>query len=170
MIYLSTKICADVYYFFLNFFSIIDDDKFYRGDYIENEIFSIFHTIYKVIKCDAYGACEQIYLKVFGADHEETLDAAMRALTVGEEEEDEEGEEEDRLTVGRARRIERFLSQPFFVAEVFTGLSGKYVPLNNSVTGFQRILNGEFDTLPEQAFYLVGPIEDVIEKANTLAK
>ena len=50
----------------------------------------------KVIKCDAYGACEQIYLKVFGADHEETLDAAMRALTVGEEEEDEEGEEEDR--------------------------------------------------------------------------
>ena len=78
--------------------------------------------------------------------------------------------EEDRLTVGRARRIERFLSQPFFVAEVFTGLSGKYVPLNDSVTGFQRILNGEFDTLPEQAFYLVGPIEDVIEKANTLAK
>jgi len=78
--------------------------------------------------------------------------------------------EDDRLTVGRARRIERFLSQPFFVAEVFTGLSGKYVPLNDSVTGFQRILNGEFDTLPEQAFYLVGPIEDVIEKANTLAK
>jgi F-type H+-transporting ATPase subunit beta len=78
--------------------------------------------------------------------------------------------EEDRLTVGRARRIERFLSQPFFVAEVFTGLSGKYVSLNDSVKGFQRILQGEFDSLPEQAFYLVGPIEDVIEKANTLAK
>jgi F-type H+-transporting ATPase subunit beta len=78
--------------------------------------------------------------------------------------------EEDRLTVGRARRIERFLSQPFFVAEVFTGLSGKYVSLNDSVSGFSRILAGEFDTLPEQAFYLVGPIEDVIEKAAKLAK
>jgi F-type H+-transporting ATPase subunit beta len=78
--------------------------------------------------------------------------------------------EEDRLTVGRARRIERFLSQPFFVAEVFTGLSGKYVSLNDSVNGFQRILKGELDTLPEQAFYLVGGIEDVIAKASTLAK
>ena len=78
--------------------------------------------------------------------------------------------EEDRLTVSRARRVERFLSQPFFVAEVFTGLSGKYVSLNDSVTGFQRILAGEFDSLPEQAFYLVGGIEDVIEKAKTLAK
>eukprot|EP01039_Chlorochromonas_danica_P012160 gene12160-13829_t len=62
--------------------------------------------------------------------------------------------EEDRLTVGRARRIERFLSQPFFVAEVFTGLSGKYVSLNDTVNGFQKILNGELDLLPEQAFYL----------------
>jgi F-type H+-transporting ATPase subunit beta len=78
--------------------------------------------------------------------------------------------EEDRLIVGRARRIERFLSQPFFVAEVFTGLSGKYVSLNDSVNGFQRILNGELDNLPEQAFYLVGPIEDVIEKAKLLNK
>ena len=78
--------------------------------------------------------------------------------------------EDDRLVVGRARRIERFLSQPFFVAEVFTGLSGKYVSLNDSVSGFSRILNGEFDTLPEQAFYLVGGIEDVIEKAAKLAK
>ena len=78
--------------------------------------------------------------------------------------------EEDRLIVGRARRIERFLSQPFFVAEVFTGLSGKYVSLNDSVNGFQKILNGELDSLPEQAFYLVGPIEDVIAKAATLTK
>lgn len=78
--------------------------------------------------------------------------------------------EEDRLIVGRARRIERFLSQPFFVAEVFTGLAGKYVPLEDSVKGFQKILNGELDSLPEQAFYLVGPIEDVIEKANNLSK
>jgi F-type H+-transporting ATPase subunit beta len=78
--------------------------------------------------------------------------------------------EEDRLTVARARRVERFLSQPFFVAEVFTGLSGKYVSLTDSVNGFQRILAGEFDSLPEQAFYLVGGIEDVIEKAKTLVK
>jgi F-type H+-transporting ATPase subunit beta len=78
--------------------------------------------------------------------------------------------EDDRLTVGRARRIERFLSQPFFVAEVFTGLSGKYVSLNDTVNGFQKILNGELDLLPEQAFYLVGGIEDVIEKAEKLNK
>jgi F-type H+-transporting ATPase subunit beta len=78
--------------------------------------------------------------------------------------------EEDRLTVGRARRIERFLSQPFFVAEVFTGLSGKYVSLADNVSAFSRILAGEFDLLPEQAFYLVGGIEDVIEKADTLTK
>jgi F-type H+-transporting ATPase subunit beta len=76
--------------------------------------------------------------------------------------------EEDRLIVGRARRIERFLSQPFFVAEVFTGLSGKYVSLADTVSAFERVLDGEFDLLPEQAFYLVGGIEDVIEKANTL--
>jgi F-type H+-transporting ATPase subunit beta len=76
--------------------------------------------------------------------------------------------EEDRLTVARARRIERFLSQPFFVAEVFTGLSGKYVSLEESVKGFQKILAGEFDNLPEQAFYLVGGIDDVIEKAKKL--
>jgi F-type H+/Na+-transporting ATPase subunit beta len=78
--------------------------------------------------------------------------------------------EDDRLIVGRARRIERFLSQPFFVAEVFTGLAGKYVSLNDTVNGFQKILNGELDSLPEQAFYLVGTIEDVLEKANTLIK
>lgn len=78
--------------------------------------------------------------------------------------------EEDRLIVGRARRIERFLSQPFFVAEVFTGLAGKYVALEDSVKGFQKILNGELDSLPEQAFYLVGPIEDVIEKAANLSR
>jgi len=76
--------------------------------------------------------------------------------------------EGDRLTVGRARRVERFLSQPFFVAEVFTGLSGKYVSLDDTVSAFTRILAGEFDDLPEQAFYLVGGIDDVIAKAETL--
>ncbi len=78
--------------------------------------------------------------------------------------------EEDRLTVARARRIERFLSQPFFVAEVFTGSPGKYVPLTETVKGFQKILDGEFDLLPEQAFYLVGSIDEVVEKANALMK
>jgi F-type H+-transporting ATPase subunit beta len=76
--------------------------------------------------------------------------------------------EEDRLIVGRARRIERFLSQPFFVAEVFTGLSGKYVSLADSVNGFSKILEGNYDSYPEQAFYLVGGIDDVEAKAETL--
>jgi F-type H+-transporting ATPase subunit beta len=74
--------------------------------------------------------------------------------------------EEDRLIVSRARRIERFLSQPFFVAEIFTGSPGKYVSLNQTINGFSRILDGEFDLLPEQAFYLVGTIEEVIEKGK----
>lgn len=76
--------------------------------------------------------------------------------------------EEDRLTVARARKIERFLSQPFFVAEVFTGSPGKYVSLKESIIGFQMILSGELDDLPEQAFYLVGNIDEAINKAETL--
>ena len=76
--------------------------------------------------------------------------------------------EEDRLTVSRARKIERFLSQPFFVAEVFTGSPGKYVSLEQAIKGFQMILQGELDELPEQAFYLVGDIEEAINKAETL--
>lgn len=76
--------------------------------------------------------------------------------------------EEDRLVVGRARRIERFLSQPFFVAEVFTGSPGKYVTLSESIEDFNRILSGELDSLPEAAFYLVGNMNDVLAKAETL--
>ena len=76
--------------------------------------------------------------------------------------------EEDKLTVSRARKIERFLSQPFFVAEVFTGSSGKYVSLKDTIRGFQGILSGEYDHLPEQAFYMVGGIEEVVEKAKSL--
>ncbi|MDT3296519.1 F0F1 ATP synthase subunit beta [Shewanella sp. SP2S2-6] len=74
--------------------------------------------------------------------------------------------DEDKTTVFRARKIERFLSQPFFVAEVFTGSPGKYVSLKDTIRGFKGILNGEFDHLPEQAFYMVGSIDEVIEKAN----
>jgi F-type H+-transporting ATPase subunit beta len=76
--------------------------------------------------------------------------------------------EDDKLAVARARKIERFLSQPFFVAEVFTGSPGKYVTLEESISGFDRILKGELDDLPEQAFYLVGNIEEAIAKAEKL--
>jgi F-type H+/Na+-transporting ATPase subunit beta len=76
--------------------------------------------------------------------------------------------EEDRLTVARARKVERFLSQPFFVAEVFTGSPGEYVSLEETIKGFTMILNGELDDLPEQAFYLVGNINQAIAKAETL--
>ena len=76
--------------------------------------------------------------------------------------------EEDRRVVSRARKIQRFLSQPFFVAEVFTGSPGKYVSLKDTIHGFQGILAGDYDDLPEQAFYMVGSIEEAIAKAKTL--
>jgi F-type H+-transporting ATPase subunit beta len=76
--------------------------------------------------------------------------------------------EEDRATVARARKVERFLSQPFFVAEVFTGSPGKYVSLADGITGFNDVLDGKYDDLPEQAFYLVGDINEAIEKAEKL--
>ncbi len=76
--------------------------------------------------------------------------------------------EEDKLTVARARKIQRFLSQPFFVAEVFTGTPGKYVPLKETIRGFRMIVDGECDQLPEQAFYMVGTIDEAFEKAKTL--
>jgi F-type H+-transporting ATPase subunit beta len=76
--------------------------------------------------------------------------------------------EEDRLTVARARKVERFLSQPFFVAEIFTGSPGKYVSLEDTIKGFKMVLTGELDDLPEQSFYLVGNIDEAIAKAETL--
>jgi F-type H+-transporting ATPase subunit beta len=76
--------------------------------------------------------------------------------------------EEDRLTVARARKVERFLSQPFFVAEIFTGSPGKYVSLEETIKGFTMVLGGELDDLPEQSFYLVGNIDEAIAKAETL--
>lgn len=76
--------------------------------------------------------------------------------------------DEDKLAVMRARKIQRFLSQPFHVAEVFTGSPGKYVALRDTIAGFKAILNGEYDHLPEQAFYMVGSIEEAVEKAKTL--
>ena len=76
--------------------------------------------------------------------------------------------DEDKMTVMRARKIQRFLSQPFHVAEVFTGSPGKYVSLRDTIAGFKAILNGEYDHLPEQAFYMVGGIEEAVEKAKTV--
>ncbi|MEI7993381.1 MAG: F0F1 ATP synthase subunit beta, partial [Methylococcaceae bacterium] len=76
--------------------------------------------------------------------------------------------EEDKLTVARARKMQRFLSQPFFVAEVFTGSPGKYVSLKDTIAGFKGIIDGEYDAIPEQAFYMVGTIDEVLEKAKAL--
>ena len=75
---------------------------------------------------------------------------------------------EDKLSVARARKIQRFLSQPFHVAEVFTGSPGKYVSLKDTIKGFKMIVSGELDSLPEQAFYMVGNIDEAIEKAKKL--
>ena len=80
----------------------------------------------------------------------------------------EELSEEDKLTVARARKMQRFLSQPFFVAEAFTGTPGKYVPLSETIRAFKEILSGQHDSLPEQAFYMVGNIDEVVEKARKL--
>jgi F-type H+-transporting ATPase subunit beta len=77
--------------------------------------------------------------------------------------------EEDKQTVSRARKIQKFLSQPFFVAEVFTGSPGKYVSLKDTISGFKAILDGEHDAVPEQAFYMTGSIEEVKEKASETA-
>jgi F-type H+-transporting ATPase subunit beta len=76
--------------------------------------------------------------------------------------------EEDKLTVARARKLQRFLSQPFFVAEQFTGFKGKYVPIADTVKGFKEVVDGKHDELPEQAFYMVGTIEEAVEKAQAL--
>ena len=81
----------------------------------------------------------------------------------------EELSEEDKLTVARARKVQRFLSQPFHVAENFTGVPGKYVPLKDTIKGFQAIINGEMDQYPEAAFFNVGTIDEVVAKAKTMA-
>lgn len=112
---------------------------------------------------------------VVGEDHYGTARAVQATLQRYKELQDiiailglDELSEDDRLTVARARKLERFLSQPFFVAEVFTGSPGKYVKLEETIKGFKMILSGELDALPEQAFYLVGNIEEAIAKAEKL--
>jgi F-type H+-transporting ATPase subunit beta len=80
----------------------------------------------------------------------------------------EELPDEDKVTVARARKIQRFLSQPMFVAETYTGRAGAYVSIKETVRGFREILGGQYDDLPEQAFYMVGTIDDAVRKAETL--
>jgi F-type H+-transporting ATPase subunit beta len=112
---------------------------------------------------------------IVSEEHYETAETVKETLQRYKELQDiiailgiDELSEEDRLTVARARKVERFLSQPFFVAEIFTGSPGKYVSLEQTIKGFKMVLNGELDDLPEQAFYLVGDIDEAIAKAETL--
>jgi F-type H+/Na+-transporting ATPase subunit beta len=112
---------------------------------------------------------------VVGQEHYETARAVQKTLQRYKELRDiiailgmDELSEEDKLTVARARKIQRFLSQPFFVAEVFTGSSGTYVPLKETIKGFKGIVEGEYDHLPEQAFYMVGMIDEAVDKAKRL--
>jgi F-type H+-transporting ATPase subunit beta len=78
--------------------------------------------------------------------------------------------EDDRLTVARARKIQKFLSQPFYVAEQFTGIPGKYVAIDETIRGFNEVCEGKHDDVPEQAFYMVGGIDEVLEKAEQMKK
>jgi F-type H+-transporting ATPase subunit beta len=114
---------------------------------------------------------------IVGEEHYRTAREVQRVLQRYKDLQDiiailgiDELSEDDKLIVARARKIERFFSQPFFVAERFTGIDGRYVPLKETVRGFREILDGKCDDLPEQAFMMAGTIEDVREKADTIAQ
>jgi F-type H+-transporting ATPase subunit beta len=115
--------------------------------------------------------------RVIGADHYRTAQAVKGILQRYKDLQDiiailgiDELSDEDKLSVARARKIQRFLSQPFHVAEQFTGFKGKYVALADTIKGFQEIVDGKHDDVPEQAFYMQGTIEEVLEKAEALKK
>lgn len=114
--------------------------------------------------------------KIIGEEHYKVARDVQQTLQKYKELQDiiailgmDELSEDDKLVVSRARKIQRFLSQPFFVAEQFTGMEGKYVELKDTIEGFKKIVDGEMDDLPEQAFYMVGKIDEVLEKAKKLA-
>ena len=114
---------------------------------------------------------------IIGTEHYEVTSKVLEILQKYKELQDiiailgmDELSEEDKETVNRARKIQRFLSQPFFVAEQFSGIPGKYVKLEDTIKGFKEIVEGKHDDLPEQAFYMVGTIEEAVEKARTLAE
>src|SRR6056300_1162463 len=111
---------------------------------------------------------------IVGQEHYDVANAVKQQLNRYKELKDiiailgmDELSEDDKLVVARSRKIERFLSQPFFVAEVFTNAPGKYVPLSETIRGFKGIVNGDYDDIPEQAFYMTGNIDEVVEKAKT---
>jgi len=114
--------------------------------------------------------------RILGEDHYNTAQDVKRVLQRYKDLQDiiailglDELSDEDKLIVSRARKIQRFFSQPFHVAEQFTGLEGKYVKLEDTIKGFREIVDGKHDDLPEQAFYMVGTIEEVVEKAKSMA-
>jgi F-type H+-transporting ATPase subunit beta len=115
--------------------------------------------------------------RVIGQDHYETAVAVKSVLQRYKDLQDiiailgiDELSDEDKLTVARARKIQKFLSQPFYVAEQFTGVAGRYVKLADTIRGFREIVEGKHDEVPEQAFYMVGTIEEVLESAEALKK
>ena len=115
--------------------------------------------------------------RILGEEHYNTAQDVKRVLQRYKDLQDiiailglDELSDEDKLIVARARKIQRFFSQPFHVAEQFTGLQGKYVKLEDTIRGFREIVDGKHDDLPEQAFYMVGTIEEVIEKAKTIGQ
>jgi F-type H+-transporting ATPase subunit beta len=115
--------------------------------------------------------------RILGADHYNTARSVKQILQRYKDLQDiiailgiDELSEDDKVIVARARKIQRFLSQPFHVAEQFTGIPGKYVPLADTIRSFKMIVNGELDHIPEQAFYMAGAIEDVLEQAKALEK
>jgi F-type H+-transporting ATPase subunit beta len=114
--------------------------------------------------------------RTVGQEHYDTARAVQETLQKYKSLQDiiailgmDELSEEDKLVVSRARKIQRFLSQPFHVAEVFTGIPGKFVQLEDTVRSFRAVVNGDYDHLPESAFYMVGGIEEAVEKAQKLA-
>ena len=113
--------------------------------------------------------------RILGDEHYNTAQEVKRILQRYKDLQDiiailgiDELSEDDKLTVARARKIQRFLSQPFFVAQQFTGIEGKFVPLEETIRGFKELISGKYDDLPEQAFYMVGGIEEAVEKAKNL--
>ena len=114
--------------------------------------------------------------RIVGEEHYNVAREVQRVLQRFKELQDiiailgmEELSEEDKLTVSRARKIQRFLTQPFYVAEAFTGMEGRTVRAADTVQGFKEILEGKHDNVPEQAFYMVGPLSEALEKAKSMA-
>jgi F-type H+-transporting ATPase subunit beta len=115
--------------------------------------------------------------RIIGEEHYNTAQDVKRVLQRYKDLQDiiailglDELSDEDKLIVSRARKVQRFFSQPFFVAAQFTGLEGKYVKLEDTIKGFREIVEGKHDDLPEQAFYMVGTIEEAVQKGTTIAQ